>query len=69
MLKTLFVKAKKKNLIILRLPLVISEKPRLENKIAHVNERPPDLPAAIANHPTFVDNFRRHRIEQEIPPK
>lgn len=46
----------------MRLPLVIGEKPGLEDEIAHVNIGSADLPPAVAHHPAFVHNLRRHRF-------
>ena len=56
---------KEADLINLRLPLVVGEKPRLEHEIPHVNKGSADLSPAITHHPTFVHNFRRHRCNSE----
>lgn len=49
-------------LIILRLPLVVGEKPRLKHKIPHVNKGPAELPPPISYHPPFVHDLGRHRF-------
>lgn len=46
------------DLLILRLLLVISKQPGLENEVPHVNKRPTDLSTAIPHHPPFVHNLR-----------
>lgn len=52
---------RKNHLIILRFPLVICKQPRLQHEVPHVDERSPDLTAAIPHHPPFVNHLRRHR--------
>lgn len=58
-------KKKKIYLIVLRLLLVVGEQARPEHKIPHVDERAPDLPPPVADHPPFVHHLRQHRFCSE----
>jgi hypothetical protein len=58
-------KKNKNNLIVLRLLLVVSEQARPEHEKPHVDERAPDLPPPVADHPPFVHHLRRHRFCSE----
>jgi hypothetical protein len=53
--------------LVLRLALEVGQQPGLQHEVAHVDEGPPDLAAAVPDHPPLVDHGRRRRrhIEDE----